>query len=314
MSTTIQYKGNTLATVSNNTKTLKTAGKYMEGDVVLTDVSGGSEAISVVDTLDANGGTIRTITAVDISDTTAQASDVAQGKYFYTADGTKTAGTSTGGGGGGLYDYFGAGTEYVGKVFSETYNLADDTSFDSWTASTTATVIKSQSTTYDVEVNIENRNYDYFVVLKSLTKFAYKNGTENKNIMTTLAEIRCNCVTFEPYSYSTWHSGTHGTPNVSASYSKMIGYFYSTNNALDYVTSAYGVYKTGAPSGSLSATLYRLKTPAIYARCNSSFFDISQKENVDSENTTITYEVEVYRTPKSYVQEMVDELCTLLNN
>jgi hypothetical protein len=42
MSTTIQYKGNTLATVSNNIKTLKTAGKYMEGDVVLTDISGGS--------------------------------------------------------------------------------------------------------------------------------------------------------------------------------------------------------------------------------------------------------------------------------
>jgi hypothetical protein len=39
MSTTVTYKGDTLATVSNNTKTLKTAGKYMEGDVVLTDVS-----------------------------------------------------------------------------------------------------------------------------------------------------------------------------------------------------------------------------------------------------------------------------------
>lgn len=271
---------------------------------------------------------------LDISSDTVTADKLLQGYTAHDNTGTLITGTATqggsvtqdqdgfivlppdgsGGGGGGLYDYFGAGTEYVGKVFSETYNLADDTSFDSWTASTTATVIKSQSTTYDVEVNIENRNYDYFVVLKSLTKFAYKNGTENKNIMTTLAEIRCNCVTFEPYTYSTWHSGTHSTPNVSASYSKMIGYFYSTNNALDYVQSAYGVYKTGAPSGSLSATLYRLKTPAIYARCNSSFFDISQKENVDSENTTITYEVEVYRTPKSYVQEMVDELCTLLNN
>jgi len=39
MSTTVTYKGNTLTTVSNATKTLKTAGKYMEGDVILTDSS-----------------------------------------------------------------------------------------------------------------------------------------------------------------------------------------------------------------------------------------------------------------------------------
>ena len=39
MSTTVIYKGSTLTTVNNQTRTLKTAGKYMEGDVVLTDVS-----------------------------------------------------------------------------------------------------------------------------------------------------------------------------------------------------------------------------------------------------------------------------------
>lgn len=39
MSTTVTYKGSTLTTVNNQTRTLKTAGKYMEGDVVLTDVS-----------------------------------------------------------------------------------------------------------------------------------------------------------------------------------------------------------------------------------------------------------------------------------
>lgn len=39
MSTTVTYKGNTLTTVTNQTRTLKTAGKYMEADVVLTDVS-----------------------------------------------------------------------------------------------------------------------------------------------------------------------------------------------------------------------------------------------------------------------------------
>lgn len=60
---------------------------------------GGTPAISVVDTTDTAGGTIRTITALDISDTTAIASDVASGKYFYTAAGVKTQGTASGGGG-----------------------------------------------------------------------------------------------------------------------------------------------------------------------------------------------------------------------
>lgn len=39
MSTTVTYKGNTLTTVNNATKTLKTAGKYMEDDIILVDDS-----------------------------------------------------------------------------------------------------------------------------------------------------------------------------------------------------------------------------------------------------------------------------------
>lgn len=46
MSTTVTYKGNTIATVENNTKTLTTQGKYLEDNITLTDVSG-----SDVDTL-----------------------------------------------------------------------------------------------------------------------------------------------------------------------------------------------------------------------------------------------------------------------
>lgn len=41
-----------------------------------------------------------TASFVDVTDTTATAADVAEGTYFYTADGVRTAGTASGGGGG----------------------------------------------------------------------------------------------------------------------------------------------------------------------------------------------------------------------
>lgn len=43
MSTTVNYKGQDITTVENQTKTLLTQGKYLEGDIVLTDVSGSDE-------------------------------------------------------------------------------------------------------------------------------------------------------------------------------------------------------------------------------------------------------------------------------
>ena len=54
MSTTVSYKGSTIATVNNNTKTLKTAGKYMEGDVTLVDVSAASPTIQSLNITPSN--------------------------------------------------------------------------------------------------------------------------------------------------------------------------------------------------------------------------------------------------------------------
>lgn len=54
-------------------------------------------AVPAVQLPKTGGGTA---TYTDVTDTTAAAADVAQGKYFYTAAGVKTEGTGSGGGGG----------------------------------------------------------------------------------------------------------------------------------------------------------------------------------------------------------------------
>lgn len=45
MSSTVTYKGSTIATVDNDTKTLLTQGKYLEGNIIITDVTSGGGAV-----------------------------------------------------------------------------------------------------------------------------------------------------------------------------------------------------------------------------------------------------------------------------
>lgn len=125
---------------------------------------GGTGAISIVDTADAAGGTVRTITAVDISDTTAIASDVASGKYFYTADGTKTAGTATG------------GTVVVTDVSNTTGTTAAITA-DSSTTAHSIYLEFSDSTNTTIPVYYTNSLIGTMITAYQPTTWTYNNKT-----------------------------------------------------------------------------------------------------------------------------------------
>lgn len=91
---------NALTAIANKGVTVPQGSNSDDLATLIAQISGGgTPAISVVDTADSHGGTVRTVTALDISDSTAVAADVLNSKWFYTAQGVKTQGTATGGGG-----------------------------------------------------------------------------------------------------------------------------------------------------------------------------------------------------------------------
>ena len=55
MSSTVSYKGSTLCTVNNNTKTLLTEGKYLEDNITIVDVTQGGSATLIEKSVTANG-------------------------------------------------------------------------------------------------------------------------------------------------------------------------------------------------------------------------------------------------------------------
>ena len=97
MATTVTYKGSTLTTLTNQTKTLKTAGKYMEDDVTIVDVSSGGSAVVVTEESDIHGGTIKIITAVDLSDDTVSSAVLLEGYTAHDYKGDLVVGSYSGG-------------------------------------------------------------------------------------------------------------------------------------------------------------------------------------------------------------------------
>lgn len=277
-----------------------------------TATGGGGAAISVVDTLDANGGTIRTITAVDLSPTTAEAADVASGKVFFTRDGTQTTGTATGGGGG-QYAWLGQGAEKVSTVVNRTINLKNDTSYDSWTASTTAGTILAASTHTQ---SIDAQNYDYYFVAKGYVEPVYLSGTP----MTYTTKRVCQYMALYVFGYPSNTSAT-GIQNqtmqscsfTTTSTTGFVQFYYNNvgNEAARSATQCGPIYMSNVLSLSASVSSVTLTIPAFYAKCDSSRFTTDRKEQVDSANTNYYLTIDMYRVPRgnAWASHVLKEMC-----
>lgn len=165
-------------------------------------------------TLPKTGGGTASFT--DVTDTTAVASDVATGKYFYTSAGVRTQGTASGGGGG------------SGLTLLKTYAMGTlSTSSTSATDTGKSTTLTGYND-YDVlvvDVSVDSTTNNRHT---STVSMIYLTGTSNVNTKNTYA-----------VGSNKWNSrlGSTGTGSTRQS------------------TSAYGIYVNAATVSSSTMTL-----------------------------------------------------------
>ena len=285
-------------------------------------------------------------TLIDLTSDTVTADKLMQGYTAHDRSGTLITGTATGGGGSGgnvwqdaqgyvhlddeggssgQYAWLGEDAEKVGVVINKVINLKNDTDYDNWTASTTATTLIAASTDPDYTLNANIAGYDYCFITKGFIEPVYLSGTP----LTYTTKRVCQYHLQYFYGYPSYTTTADVQADFASTFtglnSATVGFVqYYYNSAGSVVSrsatqcgclymSTYPTIQGGGVSDGIVSITYKL--PAFNAKCDSSRFSTERKAQVDSENTNYNLTVELYRVPhgKGLMSHLISEMCEALN-
>lgn len=251
-------------------------------------------AVPQVDLPISGGGTA---SFVEISDTTATAADVASGKYFYTSAGVKTEGTASGGGGD-PWSWMGKNPTKV-KDYGTTKTYLKDTSFNTWTPTTTSTKLSDAANVSSSYVG-DKSLYDYVIFTQMHTHFEYTGGQEARKITDYYANYFCDVYGYEN-NLTNITSGTNGymayqSDNIRAG----IFYINSSGVAAYSVSNGSGVfmYATANPTVVASSSTITPKIPQINAACSNTLFNTTNAAAVNKNTSYYELSVQIWRVDK----------------
>ena len=245
-------------------------------------------------------------------DDEAQSGQITVESLNVTQNGTYTAPTGKAyspvtvsvSGGGGQYAWLGSGAEKASTIASVVFNLKDDTTYDSWEATTSSTIIRAESATAEHTVTLDLASYDYCILWTAFCEPKYLPNTALINTTYRYSFVSGNIVSGRALGSqdpsSTFPITTASQVSLSSASSV---YYYNATGIIARSNTIYApCYVVAIPSlvfGTVSneSVSVEVKYPAIYARCNSSRFATSMKSFVDSENTNLSITLDLIRCP-----------------
>jgi hypothetical protein len=198
-----------------------------------------------------------------------------------------------GGGSSDTWAWYGTDAELIDTT-TQTVALKD-TSFATWTPSTTSTMIYTLPTN---SISTNFSDYDYVCVGEFVFDPVYESGTTLQTI-TKQIETRWEVRSIVPSNVASWDSETYNTQDNSCNFTyPRIFYINSSGTSQIYNGSSYGLY-VGWGNGTSSGMNSFQKTPSVYARCYSNFFTTTVAAAVDQTNSKFKISFSVYRIPAS---------------
>ena len=201
--------------------------------------------------------------------------------------------------------------EFVSEIYNHTFNLSDDTTFDSWTASTTAGSIMATANVGTFAGDMEN--WEYLLWWKIGIDVKTLSGATLKALPIWEGMDVVQSIFRRPNSLGTLASGDKAANACVTQTTAPLLTYYDSSGALKYTYSnSYGLYgavqaATFSNATSLTPTV-TVKRPTFNARCSSSYFATGRKAQIDSANTDFKMVCNLYRIPiKQYCQTKLYE-------
>lgn len=197
------------------------------------------------------------------------------------------------------YDFLGVEPELVnGSLYSTSYTL-DDTGYATWTPSTTASAIVKSSTLSSTYAG-DMATYDYYLRWRFDADVQYASGTTMKYATDREIIEIWQVLTKRPSSRANIVLDNFNGNNCSTFFTAGFTSYYDKNGSQTYTWSAsYGFYISATAATFSSSTsdtpTITIKTPAINARCSTTYFSTARAANVDQANSKMALTGELWR-------------------
>lgn len=224
-------------------------------------------------------------TRLDLTGDTAIPSDVALGKTFHDAAGILQTGTAPN------WTWMGRNPTLRATCVN-VKTFLKDTGFNTWTPSTTSTVITASAdcSTYAVDFT----KHDFVIFTKGHTHLEYNSGAAVK------AKISDQYYTSYFFAYTYWNISSWADPTVRGTPTSGKS---SVHNATLYTTSsgstnlntssALGIYPS-APTATVSPTSIKPVRPAMNAVCSAYYFSTDNAQKVNKNTSYYELKVELW--------------------